>query len=1167
MAEEDFIQSLSVGIRRAKSDEAPNIQKYISENSFLLTKRFGNYNLKTIIETGYISIVAEGDQGQYQGFASFEFEPSDTLDVEKYFSYLPLNVRNTIWIRLVHFEPLFGETVLIEMLNSIFITFSEVDNICFQPVRSNVQSGIDFFSQFSFFKQEIGSDVLVKSDTEKCIFVCHRDNLGRGVKRLSIRQAVVEDNDDIIPLLSSCENVTSYKTEGEYFLANLLFEQNDSKKILLATDTESGDIVGVMYITTELDIRQILSDYKTYNEGEPIYEDFIVEKQIGDNMVYHSNAFEIKLFYIQEEYKFRSIDLLRAAFKAFQESKYCIVGIKFEDHSKSEHPLLKQFIYIEPTQECSSHSLHILSQVSMVADFFVVKATETTLDKNSSPQETILSLLRQAEFHEEFIGAVAKSFKGTRYVTMLLFDSNSAVEGRNEIIGIAVVDTQVNEFLLRRHFDFTEYIDYSAYSSRGTCQAMITHFYIEQKFYRYSKLFLKEVMRKLEKHILYYGCYRGEIPNDSLNKELIYLKSTRQIEFPGALNESSSGRNSSLSDNDSVISGATVSSGGGSRVLTNVQYDSLYFINRRYLSEEKTEIFSRIVVIGGSKTALSFIKELSANSSLFFNNIIVVSPEGDVTKSPEFYADDTDEEFNNRELLNMISLPNIYFVKDKLEDIERVNKSVLLYENQSSFITYDILLLCTSRQYKMKPKYLELVGYPKKGILNLNPRVPVNETGEEIDLTEYFEMYLHENDSEERSDSSYIVVYGSSLDALCTVNTLLNRFNVEPSKLLLIFPDGKKCIFNENEEIEDRLDHILEVAGLKYFSQYTLEDFASDEEGNLVRIYLSPNEEKEEKKKHAKMVEIDCSLFINCHSKDVDDGILSTVNRQSLVFDGRLIVDTQFRTTDTSIYSAGPMAKFSRRFGESRMMEAFNSSEVGSKVAQSVLSALGVAEDPLTGSMPTFVKNTSIRCVLPGGVRFFRCMNSQFDVEKCVKYQTNNVLGPRTINDIIEPFRYTGLYVNKQTNCIDCICYLGQEQVEEGNLASLVGLPLSYFNDLVPRYKDGFIYDFIAFLRENWVMAILCHKFISFKNETKKKLLNEEDNIGNINEVCNEIAELILHGESEIFTVDPTKTIKVEKEVTRDAKIFVQSELIDFLTVHQEVLHSIPGVYFVPKKQ
>ncbi|KAL9644464.1 hypothetical protein ABK040_016591 [Willaertia magna] len=1184
----DNENELRLNIRRVERKDFATLNTFLNENSFILTKRYGNYNLKTVVETSYIGLIAEIGQ-QIVGFAAFEFYPPfEDLPYDHHFPEVELNTSNNIWIRLMHYEPFYGDVIMKEMMSTILITFPEIDYMCFQPPSATTSFG--HLLEFNGFQHYHKVDETKNEEIN--LVVCHRNSLGRGIEKLTIRQAAVEDNDDIIPLLSFCQNLTVMKADGEYFFANLLHNQDDDHKILLATDNNSGEVIGVMYITVVEDIENLIDNFKLGIEI-PVYDELIEEKIIEsedgtteNEIVYVTNAFEIKLFYILDEFKHRSIDFLREAFKYFPQYKYCTIGIPFLDFEKSEHPLLKQFIYIEPAQECTTeNSLHILPKVSLFADFFVVKASEAALDKNSSSEETIIQLLGQADFQEDFINAVSKSFSGNRFVTMLLFDKNSAFGGQNEILGIIVLDTQINEYLLRRHFEFSEYIDYSAYPSRGHCQAMITHFYIEQKFFRHSKLFLKEVMKKLDKHILYYGVFKGIVPNESLNKEMICLKSTRQIEFPEVRRRNISQGSFSQLDVESVKSESTVShySSASSRI-TATPFDSLYFINRRYMSEDKTEIHTRIVVIGASKTGLSFIKALSMFSSLYFSNIVVISPEDDVTKSGEYYADDTDEDFNNKELTSMINLPNIFFIKDKLEDIDRHNRKVILSYNTSTFTTYDRLILCTSRQYKMKQKFLELPSYPKKGVVNLNSRM-ILETGEEVELSDVLSSFINTTINKYRDDNmSCIMIYGTSLDAFCTARTLINRFRVSPSKILMVFPEGKKSIFNDNEDIETKLEQILEKLGVRHYRFYSLEDFGCDENGNMIKVFLVHNKNSTEDggKKNTKLLEVPCTLLINCHTKDVDDGILSTVNRQSLVFDGRLIVDTHFRTTDPNIFSAGPMAKFSRRFGESKMMEAFNSSEVGAKLAHSVLHTLGVnlEEEYIPNKIPQFTKNGSVRCVLPGEVKFFRTMTISFDPEQCIKLTTDYLLPNQQFQldeeIIVKKFRYTSIYVNKQTNNIECICYLGQENIEEGNLASLVGLPVSYFKDLTLRYKEGLIEDFISFFRENWIMAILSHKFLSFKNDLKKRLLDastpfhqqsrETEKIGNINYVADEIADLIMRGETTKLTDDPSLFVELDKQINSESKVFIQSELIDFLQIHQEILHSIPSVYIVPRK-
>lgn len=53
-----------------------------------------------------------------------------------------------------------------------------------------------------------------------------------------------------------------------------------------------------------------------------------------------------------------------------------------------------------------------------------------------------------------------------------------------------------------------------------------------------------------------------------------------------------------------------------------VPYHSFYYISTKLLSEPKTEIHSRIVVVGASLTALSFIKTLVTVSHLIHSDIL-----------------------------------------------------------------------------------------------------------------------------------------------------------------------------------------------------------------------------------------------------------------------------------------------------------------------------------------------------------------------------------------------------------------------------------------------------------------------------------------------------------------------------------------------------------------
>jgi hypothetical protein len=85
-------------------------------------------------------------------------------------------------------------------------------------------------------------------------------------------------------------------------------------------------------------------------------------------------------------------------------------------------------------------------------------------------------------------------------------------------------------------------------------------------------------------------------------------------------------------------------------------------------------------------------------------------------------------------------------------------------------------------------------------------------------------------------------------------------------------------------------------------------------------------------------------MLIYADEKDIDAHVLSALNKRSIVFDGRVIVESTYRTTDRDIYAAGPLAMFSRRFGPSQDFDIYNAQEVGDCLSETILGVLGIDE-------------------------------------------------------------------------------------------------------------------------------------------------------------------------------------------------------------------------------
>ena len=61
-------------------------------------------------------------------------------------------------------------------------------------------------------------------------------------------------------------------------------------------------------------------------------------------------------------------------------------------------------------------------------------------------------------------------------------------------------------------------------------------------------------------------------------------------------------------------------------------------------------------------------------------------------------------------------------------------------------------------------------------------------------------------------------------------------------------------------------------------------------------------------------MEIECRVLITSGHKDVDQDVFNSIHNNGLVYNGRLIVDKNFQTTDPSIFAAGSLCEFSGRY-------------------------------------------------------------------------------------------------------------------------------------------------------------------------------------------------------------------------------------------------------------
>lgn len=61
-------------------------------------------------------------------------------------------------------------------------------------------------------------------------------------------------------------------------------------------------------------------------------------------------------------------------------------------------------------------------------------------------------------------------------------------------------------------------------------------------------------------------------------------------------------------------------------------------------------------------------------------------------------------------------------------------------------------------------------------------------------------------------------------------------------------------------------------------------------------------------------MELECRVLVSAGHVDVDKDVFKSIHDNGLVYNGRLIVDRNFQTTDPSIFAAGSLCEFSGRY-------------------------------------------------------------------------------------------------------------------------------------------------------------------------------------------------------------------------------------------------------------
>uniref|UniRef100_A0A8C7Z774 Cilia and flagella associated protein 61 n=1 Tax=Oryzias sinensis TaxID=183150 RepID=A0A8C7Z774_9TELE len=587
---------------------------------------------------------------------------------------------------------------------------------------------------------------------------------------------------------------------------------------------------------------------------------------------------------------------------------------------------------------------------------------------------------------------------------------------------------------LRAHYNIDNYIQFSQYRSEE--HAHIRHFVLKPFLRLLSKHFFKEVLRLAHKSCLYYRTYPSHCshqdscvdPLDFVLNYAVPISPRKQIIYP--LEE--------------------LGNDAPSIRLTEEQAPfALSLICRKFLVQPRRNINTRIVVVGASDTGLSFLETLCLCPNLKFNNLALVSTHGfpgDCDHKDMGFLS-TSHAYNSKELALIHS--NINVVKGKMVSINRKSKYVLV--SGVGKVPYNYLILCTGLQYSVPNLTVENVSDPSSD--HLQPQ-PTEQTNPGVVPSNLFTLndvhdcmsarhWLCANFLDQKDNA---IIYGDNIDAYISVETLLS-LGIPGARIHLVLPPPEPavCTF-PNSVVENAIAAALKVANVHVHRDFVLAQMNSDEHPDrLTSVTFTKDSEP---------LHLQCGVFLNLSGKEIDCDVLESIQKSLLLFDDRLVIRATFLTTDSSIYGAGPLTRFSHWYHSDEWSHAnFNSKEVGQDLAETLLSKLDAIvenleeESSVEGRLLPIYKQAKIQGgKLPGGFNFLHVTKPS----------------PTTTTQIVTGGVKTGNYFCIELDCnglVETIICLSLEPLPISNYLTLYGKHEKLLGQMLRRYREDLLQD------------------------------------------------------------------------------------------------------------
>uniref|UniRef100_A0A7S3ZDH5 Cilia- and flagella-associated protein 61 N-terminal domain-containing protein n=1 Tax=Lotharella globosa TaxID=91324 RepID=A0A7S3ZDH5_9EUKA len=311
--------------------------------------------------------------------------------------------------------------------------------------------------------------------------------------------------------------------------------------------------------------------------------------------------------------------------------------------------------------------------------------------------------------------------------------------------------------------------------------------------------------------------------------------------------------------------------------------------------------------------------------------------------------------------------------------------------------------------------------------------------------------------SSRQSKEAKILVYGSTVTALTMIRGLLNQ-GLRPSSIFWLGEDSRSTVLSQNQDnldlwhsgntkVENQVIRRLNALGVKSLGLAKIET-VRHEDGKLSGVHFKPGRGRREKYpvfvqslQHEEMEGMwlfPCQILLCCGRPDVDRTLYKAITNNSLVYDGRLVVDRYFRTENPNVLAAGSLARLSRAEGCTTPLECYNPVEVGVRLAETLIDSIVWEQDHKDQRIPMrpYQLPKTVDCIYPGEINFFHGHAPDYD------------LGKKRAGKTLESDK-NGVYqqlVFGKDGVLKSFTYLGEKSIDTFKMAGLIGLPFTYMN-------------------------------------------------------------------------------------------------------------------------